>query len=165
MPLAAMNDNTHRHALPTGARLHWYVIDRVLGQGGFGITYLARDENLNQCVAIKEYLPRELAVRDHDDSVQPLSGEHGGQFQWGLDRFIAEARTLAQFRHPNIVRVLAVFEANGTAYMAMEYEEGESLQQRLAERRTLEEMELTRILMPLLHGMEKVHAACLHRGH
>lgn len=154
-----MSEKTHRDALPTGYRLHWYVIDKVLGQGGFGITYLARDENLHQPVAIKEYLPRELAGREQDDSVRPLSGEQGEQFRWGLDRFISEARTLAQFRHANIVRVLAVFEENNTAYMVMEYEQGEALHEVLTRRKTLEEPELLRILMPLLDGLAQVHAA------
>jgi serine/threonine protein kinase len=154
-----MSDLTHRDALPGGYRLHWYVIDKVLGQGGFGITYLARDENLHQPVAIKEYLPRDLALRQQDDSVQPLSGEQGAQFRWGLERFISEARTLAQFRHSNIVRVLTVFEENNTAYMVMEYEQGQGLHEILNERKTLPQQELERILMPLQDGLEKVHAA------
>jgi serine/threonine protein kinase len=154
-----MTEKTHRNALPAGYRLHWYTIEKTLGQGGFGMTYLARDDNLNQSVAIKEYLPRELAVRERDDSVQPLSDDQGEQFRWGLDRFLAEARTLAQFRHPHIVRVLAVFEANRTAYMVMEYERGQGLHEVLAGRRRLPEAELRRLLLPLLDGLEQVHAA------
>ncbi len=154
-----MTESSHRDALTGGHRLHWYVIDKVLGQGGFGITYLARDENLHQPVAIKEYLPRDLAGRQHDDSVQPLSGEQGAQFLWGLERFISEARTLARFRHPNIVRVLTVFEENNTAYMVMEYEQGQGLHEILRERKTLQQKELEGILMPLLDGLEKVHVA------
>src|SRR3972149_12060564 len=96
-----------RNALSPGYQLHWYVIQKVLGQGGFGITYLAEDTNLNRKVAIKEYLPVEIAVRESDSTVSPVSGEHGNQYQWGLDRFISEAQTLARFSHPNIVRVLA----------------------------------------------------------
>jgi len=155
----AMSESFHRDALAGGSRLHWYVIDKVLGQGGFGITYLARDENLHQPVAIKEYLPRDLALRQQDDSVQPMSGEQGAQFLWGLERFTSEARTLAQFRHPNIVRVLTVFEENNTAYMVMEYEQGQGLHEILSERKTLPQQELENILMPLMEGLEKVHAA------
>ncbi|MGQ0592353.1 MAG: protein kinase domain-containing protein, partial [Gammaproteobacteria bacterium] len=124
---------------------------------GFGITYLAHDFNLNHEVAIKEYLPLELAVREQDFSVQPAADTHGDRFKWGLDRFMTEAQTLACFKHPNIVRVLAVFEANGTGYMVMEYEEGDSLKDILARRQTLEEDELLNIVLPILGGLEKVH--------
>jgi tetratricopeptide (TPR) repeat protein len=118
----------HRNALKSGYQLHWYAIKEILGQGGFGITYLAHDTNLDKDVAIKEYLPIELAVREGDDSVQPVTEDRGKNYQWGLDRFIKEAQTLAKFGHPNIVRVHSVFEENNTAYMVMEYEHGESLQ-------------------------------------
>jgi len=147
-----------RNALKAGHELHWYRIDKVLGQGGFGITYLAHDPNLDQYVAIKEYLPMELAVRDGDNSVYPASSANGERFRWGLDRFITEARTLAKFKHPAIVRVLTVFEDNNTAYMVMEYERGESLQQVLERRKTLDEDELIPILAPLLDGLEMIHA-------
>ena len=122
-----MNTSRHRLALPAGHRLHWYTLESVIGQGGFGITYLARDTNLEQPVAIKEFLPAELASRDSDSQVHPLTDGHTDTFSWGLSRFVTEAQTLARFRHPNIVRVVSVFEANNTAYMVMEYERGESL--------------------------------------
>jgi serine/threonine protein kinase len=147
-----------RHSLPSGYKLHWYVVRDVLGQGGFGITYLADDTNLNQRVAIKEYLPTELAFREDDDSVHPVSGEHGDQYAWGLDRFIKEARTLARFKHPNIVRVLTVFTDNNTAYMVMEYEQGRALHDVLKERGMLPEAEQRQLIMPLLDGLEQVHA-------
>ena len=149
---------TFRNALSTNHLLHWYRIERVLGQGGFGITYLAYDTNLQQEVAIKEYLPMELAVREGDNSVFPVSDRHGDRFKWGLDRFLTEARTLAKFRHPGIVRVLSVFEANNTAYMVMEYERGETLQELLSNRKTLRESEIDNILAPLLDGLEQVHS-------
>ena len=154
-----MTDDTHRAALTPGYRIQWYEVQRILGQGGFGITYLALDTNLNQQVAIKEYLPMELAVRVDDRTVQPMSGKHGEQYRWGLTRFIEEARTLARFKHPNIVRVFSVFEANNTAYMVMEYEHGDSLQSRLSGRGTLDETALLQIVQPLLSGLEQVHAA------
>ncbi|MCC6714492.1 MAG: protein kinase, partial [Gammaproteobacteria bacterium] len=137
----------------------WYRIDSVLGQGGFGITYLAHDTNLDHAVAIKEFLPMEMAMRDADQSVQPSSQEMDERFRWGLDRFVAEARTLARFRHPGIVRVLSVFEANNTAYMVMELERGETLHQRLARQRTLPEADLRALVETLLDGLEAVHAA------
>ncbi|NKB37396.1 MAG: protein kinase [Gammaproteobacteria bacterium] len=147
----------HRNSLQPGYQLHWYVIKRILGQGGFGITYLAEDTNLDQEVAIKEYLPVDLAVRERDDSIHPVSGEHGEQFSWGLDRFMSEARTLAQFKHPNIVRVLTVFPENNTAYMVMEYEQGKAMHELLKEKKTLPEDELKSIYLPILDGLEKVH--------
>jgi serine/threonine protein kinase/cellobiose-specific phosphotransferase system component IIA len=150
-------EKTHRNSLQPGHKLHWYEIKEILGQGGFGITYLAHDTNLDEDVAIKEFLPIELALREGDFSVHPLSESHKKNFEWGLDRFIKEARTLTKFKHPSIVRVRNVFEDNNTAYMVMEYEHGESLQQLLSSRQTLEEAELINIIIPLLGGLEVVH--------
>lgn len=148
----------HRNALQPGYKLHWYLIKQVLGQGGFGITYLAEDTNLNQLVAIKEFLPVEMAVRDSNASIQPVSGEYGEQFKWGLDRFISEAQTLAQFRHENIVRVFTVFTMNNTAYMVMEYEHGAGLHEILKQRKTLPQAEAMEMMMPILDGLQLVHA-------
>ena len=114
-------------ALPSGYRLHEYRIDAVLGQGSFGITYLATDVNLDTQVAIKEYLPAELAIRTADSTVRPRSIDVASTLLDGLDQFLVEARTLATFRHPNIVRVARFFEANRTAYMVMDYERGSPL--------------------------------------
>ena len=159
-----MSPARHHHALPEGYRLHWYEIDSILGQGGFGITYLARDSNLEQLVAIKEFLPSDLAVRTEDSAVQPLSGNHTDTYGWGLNRFLTEARTLAKFRHPNIVRVMSVFEANNTAYMVMEYERGESFENMLKFKQVGGEQSLKNILLPLLDGLELVHdAGFIHR--
>lgn len=151
-------------ALPPQHRLHWYVIERVLGQGGFGITYLARDTNLDQPVAVKEYLPVDIAARRPDQTVRPRTEEQGERYRWGLDRFIREARTLARFDHPNIVRVHSVFEVNNTAYMVMRFEEGETLAALLDRRQTLPEADLVRVLLPVLDGLELVHnAGFIHR--
>lgn len=152
-----MTPKIHRNALQPEHRLQWYLIKRILGQGGFGITYLARDENLDQDVAIKEYLPIELAVRERDYSVHPVSSTHDDTYQWGLHRFTQEARTLAKFDHPNIVRVHSVFEQNNTAYMVMRYEQGQTLQEILTDRRTLEENDIIRFLIPLLGGLAVIH--------
>ena len=154
-----MKAKSHRNSLPAGYPLNWYRIDEILGQGGFGITYLAFDTNLDEHVAIKEYLPLELAVREGDHSVYPVSEDHSGHFEWGLERFITEARTITRLKHPNLVRVRAVFEANNTAYMVMDYEHGESLDRLLKRRRTLDEPELLDIVYPLLEGLDEVHAA------
>lgn len=148
-----------RNALAPGYKLHWYTIKKILGQGGFGITYLAEDTNLNQNVAIKEFLPIEMAVRDQSSSVHPVSGEYGEQFKWGLDRFQKEAQTLAKFKHPNIVRVFSVFPENNTAYMVMEYEHGKGMDELLKNKKTLSEQQLTNIILPILDGLNQVHAA------
>ncbi|MEY3220193.1 MAG: hypothetical protein RIT27_1550 [Pseudomonadota bacterium] len=158
-----MSREHHRNALPENFLLEEYRVDSVLGHGGFGITYLAKDTHLEQWVAIKEYLPNDLAVREGLSTVYAKSTSDETAFDWGLQRFIIEARTLAQFHHPNIVRVTRFFEANRTAYMVMEYIEGDSLSARI-KRQTLNEDELIDLILPLLDGLEKVHAAgFLHR--
>jgi serine/threonine protein kinase len=162
--MVTMADRAHPDALPAKARLQCYVLDKVLGQGGFGITYLARDTYLDQLVAIKEYLPIDVAQRDADSTVRPRMAELLTRYRWGLDRFLYEARTLARFDHPNIVRVLSVFEQNGTAYMVMRYEQGVNLSKLLEQRQTLPEQQLLGILLPVLNGLELVHdAKFIHR--
>jgi len=152
------------HALKHGDTIMEYVIERTLGGGGFGITYLARDENLNLPVAVKEYLPGEMALRAADNSVHALGDAFEDRFQWGLERFLAEARVLATFRHPNIVRVLRYFIVNGTGYIVMEYESGESLKHWLPRQPILTQASLLKILFPLLDGLEVIHSAnYLHR--
>ena len=150
--------STYRNALPPGARLLWYRIERVLGQGAFGITYLATDDNLHRPVAIKEYLPGHLARRETDDTVQPLTAELAPEYSAGLRRFLSEARTLARFEHPNIVRVHNVFEHLGTACMVMQYEAGTGLDVLLRQRRRRDEAELLGWLPGLLDGLETIHA-------
>ena len=115
------------HALPQGHRLQEYELVRVLGFGGFGMTYLGFDHNLDKAVAIKEYLPSDIATRTADHSVAPQTSDFRGDFQWGLERFLDEARTLARFDHRHIIKVYRFFEAHGTAYIVMEYAEGEDL--------------------------------------
>jgi len=115
--------------LPTGSRLQNYRIARLLGRGGFGVIYLAVDVNLAHRVAIKEYLPSEIAARAEDSRVFPSHENHADLYQWGLDRFVKEARNLVRFRHPNIVRVTSLFQENNTAYMVMDFEQGHSLRE------------------------------------
>ena len=159
-----MGSKTHRNALKLGHKILWYEIKEILGQGGFGITYLAYDPNLDKNVAIKEYLPIEIAVREGNFSVHPVTEDYDKKYSWGLERFISEARTLAKFEHPNVVRVLSVTEENNTAYMVMAYEEGQSLKEKLQGRKTLEETEILKILFPILSGLEIVHkAGFIHR--
>ena len=115
------------------------IFESTLGIGGFGLTYLATDSNLNLKVAIKEYLPAELALRCEDQSVKSKSDNALETFNWGRARFLEESRTLASFRHPNIVRVMRFFEANRTAYMVMEFVAGKPLTDWVAPQRPLSE--------------------------
>ncbi|MCZ6862868.1 MAG: protein kinase [Alphaproteobacteria bacterium] len=155
----------HAHALPGGYQLFEYKITRVLGHGGFGITYLAWDTNLEKNVAIKEYLPVEFAIRMGDVSVKPRSSADEEDYKWGLERFLKEAQTLAVFRHPSIVAVYRFFEEHGTAYMVMEYEDGEAFSSVMKRKRgKFTEAELIDLLMPLLDGLAAVHkSGYLHR--
>ncbi|MEX2517628.1 MAG: protein kinase [Gammaproteobacteria bacterium] len=153
-----MNDTLPQGVLTPGYQILWYRIGRVLGRGAFGITYMAQDVNLDRTVAIKEFFPGQHCHRSGPFEVAPVSAEAADDFRWALDRFQSEARTLAQFEHPNIIRVLNVFEQNGTAYMVMQFESGLSLSKLLKRRRTLSQTELTSIVLPLLDGLEKVHA-------
>ena len=144
-------------ALAPGYELAWYTIKQVLGQGGFGITYLGYDNNLAREVAIKEYLPASFAYRQQDFSVKPLTGEHRDHYNWGLESFLNEAKTLAKFNHDNIVRVHAVFEQNSTAYMVMEYEHGDSLAALLKQRGTVDQAFQEAVFFPIFDGLEKIH--------
>jgi serine/threonine protein kinase len=153
--------------LPAGYRINEYEIERTLGGGGFGVTYLARDSNLNLPVAIKEYFPNELATRgpNHTVLVRATQGDAKNEtYTWGLERFLDEARALATFRHPNIVRVLRYFRDNGTAYIVMEYESGLSLKRWVPQNAPLSQRSVLSILYPLLDGLEQVHkSGFLHR--
>ena len=152
-------------ALPAGARIDRYEVLGVLGHGGFGITYLARDSRLEREVAIKEYLPTTLAVRQHGESVLPRSTEAADDFGWGRNRFMEEGRTLASLHEvPSIVQVFDFLEANGTAYIVMERLRGETLEERVGQGGPLAPADLDAILWPLLDGLHKVHdAGFLHR--
>ena len=152
-------------ALPAGALVGRYEIVSVLGHGGFGITYLARDTQLDRDVALKEYLPAALAVRQDGSSVLPRSTEVADDFGWGRSRFIDEGRTLANLHEaPAIVKVFDFLEANGTAYIVMELLRGQTLEERVKAEGPLAPAAVEAILWPLLAGLEKVHeAGFLHR--
>jgi len=162
-----VNPDSHS-PLPIGYTLGEYEIEAVLGQGSFGITYLAQDKQLGTKIAIKEYFPRSLAVRGDDWAIHP-GGEDDPRvretFDWGRQQFLKEAQALGKFKHNNIVRVLRFLEANGTAYMVMEYEAGQSLSRQLKMRGgKITEQSLLRIFVPILNGLQTVHdAGLLHR--
>jgi predicted Ser/Thr protein kinase len=151
-------------ALPAGSRLGDYRLDAVIGHGGFGITYRAFDAQLAKTVAIKEFLPVEFAVRQNG-RVVPRASRFADDFAWGRERFLEEARALARFRHPNIVPVLRYFEANGTAYTVMEFEDGPSLAELLRNPgQLLPAAEVLTLRDGLLTGLAAVHAqGFLHR--
>ena len=152
-------------ALSAGRMIGRYEVVSVLGQGGFGITYRARDSQLGREVAIKEYLPLALAVRQDGTTVLPRSTGAAEDFAWGRERFVAEGRTLASLQDaPAIVRVFDFLEANGTAYIVMQLLHGETLEGRLKRAGPLKPAEIDRILWPLLDGLEQVHnTGFLHR--
>jgi serine/threonine protein kinase len=152
-------------ALPAGTLIGRYQVASVLGQGGFGITYLARDTQLGRDVAVKEYLPAALAVRPDGSSVLPRSTEVADDFGWGRSRFIEEGRTLASLHEaPSIVKVFDFLEANGTAYIVMELLRGRTLEERVKAEGPLPPAGLHAILSPLLAGLHKVHdVGFLHR--
>jgi len=156
--------------LPPDTILQGYSIERVLGIGGFGVTYLARHRRLGSPVAIKEYMPRDFSHRTSELRIEPNSrpAANGGapdNFIYGLERFLKEARDLVRFRHPHIVRATDYFEANGTAYIVMEYAQGRTLQSWLGERSGApDEDTLTGVFLPLLDGLQEVHEhGLLHR--
>lgn len=154
------------NALPIGGLLVGdYRITSVLGQGGFGLTYRAQDTRLGAPVAVKEYFPSDVALRDQGVTVRAKSGNEESVFSWGRAKFLEEARTLARFRHPNIVRVARLFEANNTAYMVLDFEQGPSLSEwRTNLGRPPTQAELDRIASALLGAVAAVHAAgILHR--
>ena len=157
--------NTDARALPKGTQLSDYRLEHVLGHGGFGITYLATDLSLNKKVAIKEYYPREIAVRNRTKAVHPTgSAEDRDNFSWGLERFGEEARTLARFSHQNVVAVRRLFEANGTSYIVMDFCEGEPLSQIIRRHAPLPQDELESLFASLLDALEHVHSAgVMHR--
>ncbi len=144
-----------------------YYIGRVLGQGGFGVTYLARDMRLERPVAVKEYLPAEQCSRLTDRvTIRSHTGEKAEQFQHGLEGFLKEAHALAQFEgHANIVSVTDSAEANGTAYLVMSYIEGVSLKQYLAEQGgRLAWRTAVETMMPVMDALRETHSqGLLHR--
>ena len=156
----------HYNALATGTRIGEFEIAGLIGAGGFGIVYLAHDHSLDRKVALKEYMPSELAQREPGSTtVVVKSQRHADTFDAGMRSFINEARLLAQFDHPSLVKVYRFWEQNGTAYMVMPFYEGTTLKERLsALGGAPEEDWLKALLCQLLDALDIIHARqCYHR--
>ncbi len=165
LPQATPHADDLAGCLPRGYRLNEFVIDRVIAEGGFGVVYSALDLRLKRRVAIKEYMPSLLARRAGDFSVQPRSSvRHQDAFAVGLRSFINEARLLAQFDHPSLVRAHQFWEDKGTGFIVMPLYEGPTLKQWLAQNPPPDEAWLRAFLDRLLDALALLHAAnCLHR--
>ncbi len=144
-------------ALAPGSVVDNLRIDRVLGQGAFGITYLVTDQVLNKSFALKEYLPQELVSRSEDGVLQPGKDGLSSQYSTGLSHFLTEGRTIAQLEHANIVKVFRCFEANGTAYLLMPWYRGEALHTLLKRSGTFSSEEARALSRPLLNALEYIH--------
>jgi serine/threonine protein kinase len=151
--------------LPVGYRLQEFVIEGLIGEGGFSIVYVARDTRLQRQVALKEYIPSFLARRRSDLQVTARSQRCQATFDLGLRSFVNEAQLLASFDHPALVRVYRFWEENGTAYMVMPYVRAPTLKHWLRTHTgTLDETWLRGLLEPLIDALELMHAdRCYHR--
>lgn len=154
-------------ALPEGTVLAGqYIVEKVLGQGGFGITYAAKDHKTGERVAVKEFFPDAMATRTNQTTVSPFSGEKGENYAYGKTCFLQEAETLAKFiGNENIVRVHSYFEENGTAYFVMDFIEGTSFDEYLKQRGgKISYEEAAQILMPVMDALSAVHSkGIIHR--
>jgi serine/threonine protein kinase len=156
--------------LPMGTFLGEFELTGLVGEGGFGIVYLAQDHSLQRRVALKEYMPSALAARGAQAQVAVKSERHRETFEAGLQSFVNEARLLAQFDHASLVKVYRFWEANGTAYMIMPFYEGATLKEWLQARRKQKNAEppseerLMALLDPLTEALQVIHAQqCYHR--
>ena len=158
-PVAAPTAVLAAHdALPAGTRFGEFEIIRVLGVGGFGIVYLAQDHSLERQVALKEYMPASLAERGDGPLITVRSGSHTETYAIGLRSFINEARLLARFDHPALVKVYRFWEDNATAYMVMPYLQGITLRDaRRGMAQSPDEAWIRSVLDPMLDALEQLH--------
>ena len=156
------------HCLRKGTRLIGrYTIEGVLGQGGFGITYLGIDELHEKKVAIKEFFPQGIVTRniEYQDTVTVTFVGEKDNYEKGKERFLKEARTMAKFsKDKGIVKALDFFEINNTAYIVMEYLEGVTLKQYLRENKRIDAEDLVELLVPLIEALDEIHSqGLIHR--
>jgi serine/threonine protein kinase len=167
VPAASMKDavTTTSSLLPKGARVAEFEIVRLIGQGGFGVVYEAWDHALERVVAIKEYMPSSLSTRLPDGNVVPLSERHKDTFDAGMRSFINEARMLAQFDHPALLKVYRFWQDKGTTYMVMPLYQGKTLKEALSERRgKVDQNWLLRIIDGVTQALAVLHESdCYHR--
>jgi serine/threonine protein kinase len=166
IPVTSPASGTHDAGLlPVGSRLAEFEITRVIGQGGFGVVYEAWDHTLERVVAIKEYLPTSLSTRQQDGTVVPLSERHRETFDLGMRSFINEARLLAQFDHPSLLKVYRFWQERGTTYMVMPFYRGDTLREALvAIPAGVDEAWLIRIMDGVTQALAVMHNAnCYHR--
>lgn len=164
-PASPATEANEAGLLPVGARLAEFEITRVVGQGGFGVVYEAWDHTLERVVAIKEYLPTSLSTRQQDGTVVPLSERHRETFDLGMRSFINEARLLAQFDHPSLLKVYRFWQERGTTYMVMPFYRGDTLRQALVSIPAgVDEAWLIRIMDGVTQALAVMHGAnCYHR--
>ncbi len=145
-------------ALAPGTRVDEYILENILGGGGFSIVYLAKSAKTNEQVVIKEYMPSTLAMRAPDLAVISKDEKNNDRFTHGRRLFFQEASTLTTLKHPNIVNVINFFRANGTVYMVMEYHEGVNLQSYIKKHKgNLSEPFIKAVFLPLLDGLKQIH--------
>ena len=150
---------THNDVLANGTTLDRYVITGLIGQGGFGVVYVARDTQSNRTVAIKEYLPSAIAGRVADGHIAPRSADMANAYATGLKGFLREANLLSELGHPALVAVHRAWEQNATAYMAMAYYPGKTLRDvRLARPAAMTEAHVKVLMMPVFEAVAELHA-------
>ncbi len=149
---------THANCLPVGTRVADFEIVGLIGEGGFGIVYLAKDTSLDRIVALKEFMPAAFAGRIDGVRVAVRAVNHKATFDAGLKSFINEAKMLAKFAHPALVEVFRFWEGNGTAYMAMRLYKGETLRQVLAQgTEDFTEERIAQVMGPIFDALEMLH--------
>ncbi|MES9929132.1 MAG: serine/threonine-protein kinase, partial [Candidatus Thiodiazotropha sp. 6PDIVS] len=148
-----------RDSMPEGTEIDCYVIMKVVASGGFSLIYLAEDEDTQDEVIIKEFLPKKLARRSSNGKVVPLEDKQIDNFNRSLRLFYQEAKVLASLRHPNIVQVRGFFLANNTGYLVMDHERGKNLASYIKKRSgSLSTRFIMTVFPPILDALSQIHS-------